>query len=134
MSKIVEFELNLVKIEKNMFPKKFEIVKTLQQNVSNSVGEGDSRDGGVGDGGGGGVGGAVPSTLREEKVATFCLAVVVTLRLPEAGGGEGWIRRGRAGGGGGLEGAAATEAVVEAKVAWCRAALTLAFSFFAGPR
>ena len=75
----------------------------------------------------------MPSTLREEKVATFCLAVVVTLRLPEAGGGEGWIRRGRAGGGG-LEGAAATEAVVEAKVAWCRAALTLAFSFFAGPR
>ena len=48
------------------------------------------------------------------------------------GGGEGWIWRGRAGGG--LEGAAATEAVVEAKVAWCRAALTLAFSFFAGPR
>ena len=41
--------------------------------------------------GGGSVGGAVPSTLREEKVATFCLAVVVTLRLPEAGGGEGWI-------------------------------------------
>ena len=80
----------------------------------------------------------MPSTLREEKVATFCLAVVVTLRLPEAGGGEGWIRRGRAGGGGGggggLEGAAATEAVVEAKVAWRRAVLTLAFSFFAGPR
>ena len=73
----------------------------------------------------------MPSTLREEKVATFCLAVVVTLRLPEAGGGEGWIRRGRAGGGG-LEGAAATEVVEEAKVAWCRAALTLAFSFFAG--
>ena len=70
--------------------------------------------------------------MREEKVATFCLAVVVTLRLPEAGGGEGWIWRG--GAGVGLEGAAATEAVVEAKVAWCRAALTLAFSFFAGPR
>ena len=49
---------------------------------------------GDGDGSGGGVGGAAPSTLREEKVATFCLAVVVTLRLPEAGGGEGWIRRG----------------------------------------
>ena len=96
-------------------------------------GESGAGDGGVGDGGGGGVGGAVPSTLREEKVATFCLAVVVTLRLPEAGGGEGWIRRGRAGGGG-LEGAAATEVVEEAKVAWCRAALTLAFSFFAGPR
>ena len=38
---------------------------------------------GDGDGGGGGVGGAVPSTLREEKVATFCLAGVVTLRLPD---------------------------------------------------
>ena len=53
-------------------------------------GESGAGDGAVGDGdgGGGGVGGAAPSTLREEKVATFCLAVVVTLRLPEAGGGE----------------------------------------------
>ena len=65
---------------------------------------------GAGDGGGGGVGGAVLSTLREEKVATFCLAMVVTLRLPEAGGGEDWSRRGRGGSSGTLVAASAREA------------------------
>ena len=88
-------------------------------------GESGAGDGGVGDGGGGGVGGAVPSTLREEKVATFCLAVVVTLRLPEAGGGEGWSWRGQGGSSGTLAAASAREAWWAA-ACWLRRALAQA--------
>ena len=40
-------------------------------------------------GSGGGVGDEVPSTLRVENVGTSTLAKVVTMRLPDAGGGEG---------------------------------------------
>ena len=67
-------------------------------------GERGAGDGGVGvgDGGGGGVGGGGPSTLRVWKDGTPCLATVVTFRLPEAGGGEGWSWRGRGGSGGTL--------------------------------
>ena len=37
MYNIVEFKQNFAKIKQVYFPKKFEIVKTLQQNVSNRV-------------------------------------------------------------------------------------------------
>ena len=39
--------------------------------------------------GGGGVGDEASSTLRVENVGTSTLAKVVTMRLPDAGGGEG---------------------------------------------
>ena len=75
-------------------------------------GERRAGDGGVGDGGGGGggVGGGGPSTLRVWKVGTPCLATVVTFRLPEAGGREGWSWRGQGGSGGTLVAASPREA------------------------
>ena len=59
MSKIVKFKDKLAeiwpKLKKVYFPKKFEIVKTLQQNASNRGGDGDGYGNGGGcDGGGGG--------------------------------------------------------------------------------
>ena len=89
-------------------------------------GERGAGDGGVGvvDGGGGGVGGGGPSTLRVWKDG-LCLATVVTLRLPEPGGGEGWSRRGRGGSGEAPEAASAREAWWAA-ARWLRRALALA--------
>ena len=48
-------------------------------------------------GGDGGIGG-LPSRLREEKVGMSGLPTDITLRLPEAVGGEGRMWRGRQGG------------------------------------
>ena len=48
-------------------------------------------------GGDGGIGG-LPSRLREEKVGMSGLPTDITLRLPEAVGGEGRMWRGRHGG------------------------------------
>ena len=87
-------------------------------------GERRAGDGGVGVGGGGGVGGEGPSPLRVWKDG-LCLATVVTLRLPEPGGGEGWSRRGRGGSGGAPEAASAREAWWAA-ARWLRRALALA--------
>merc|ERR1712122_341124 len=72
----------------------------------------------------GGVGGGGPSTLRVWKDG-LCLATVVTLRLPEPGGGEGWSRRGRGGSGEAPEAASAREAWWAA-ARWLRRALALA--------
>ena len=55
----------------------------------------------------------------------LCLATVVTLRLPEPGGGEGWSRRGRGGSGEAPEAASAREAWWAA-ARWLRRALALA--------
>ena len=62
---------------------------------------------------------------RRAQVLGFHPTLVTFRRVVGGGGGVG---------GGGSERAAATVVVVEAKVAWCRAALNLAFSFFGGPR
>ena len=90
-------------------------------------GERGAGDGGVGvgDGGGGGVGGGGPSTLRVWKVGTPCLASVLTFRLPEVGGGEGWSWRGQ----GGLVVVAAS-----AKEAWWSAARWLRRALALAPR
>ena len=62
--------------------------------------------------------------MRVEKVGS-CLATVVTLRLPEAGGGEGWSRRGWGGSSEAPEAASARE-TWWAAARWLRRALALA--------
>ena len=66
-----------------------------------------------------------PSTLRVWKVGTPCLASVLTFRLPEVGGGEGWSWRGQ----GGLVVVAAS-----AKEAWWSAARWLRRALALVPR
>jgi len=62
--------------------------------------------------------------LRVEKVGS-CLATVVTLRLPEAGGGEGWSWRGREG---------LVVVAASAKEAWWAAARWLRRALALAPR
>ena len=65
--------------------------------------------------------------MRVWKDGTPCLATVVTFRLPEAGGGEGWSMRGRGGSGGTLVAASPREA-------WWAAARRLRRALAPAPR
>ena len=75
--------------------------------------------GGVGGGGGGGE--EEPSTLRVEKEGMFGLAIAITWRLPDSGGGEGRRQRGR-----GVGRPASAMEAWWAAARWFRRALALA--------
>ena len=75
----------------------------------------------------GGTGGS-PSRLREEKDGISSLPSDITLRLPEAGGGEGRMWRGRQGGTSG------TLVAASAREAWCAAARWLRRALARAPR